>query len=71
MPTVRCRAFRRCYTEGVIKQDLLKVLVCPKCLQPLVYRAESDTLKCNQCRRVFPIRDGIPVLLVDQATIEP
>ncbi len=55
----------------MIQQRLLDMLVCPKCLQPLVYRAESDTLKCNQCRRAFPIRDGIPVLLVDQAIIEP
>ncbi len=54
----------------MIPQDLLEILVCPECKQRLVYRAESDTLKCNQCRRVFPIHDGIPVLLLDQATVE-
>jgi uncharacterized protein len=55
----------------MVPEDLLRILVCPKCLQRLVYRPESDTLKCDQCRRVFPIHDGIPVLLVDQATVEP
>ncbi len=54
----------------MIPQDLLAILVCPECKQSLTYRAESDTLKCNQCRRVFPVRDDIPVLLLDEATIE-
>jgi uncharacterized protein YbaR (Trm112 family) len=55
----------------MIPQDLLEILVCPECKKPLVYRADTDTLKCPQCRRVFPIRDGIPVMLLDEATVEP
>ena len=45
-------------------------LVCPVCKKPLVRNAQQDTLKCNQCRRVYPIRDEIPILLVDEAHIE-
>jgi uncharacterized protein YbaR (Trm112 family) len=45
-------------------------LVCPVCKQPLTYNAEKETLKCQKCRRVYPIRDDIPILLVDEATIE-
>ena len=55
----------------MIPQDLLEILVCPECKLPLAYRAESDTLKCAHCRRVFPVRDDIPVLLLDEATLEP
>ncbi len=54
----------------MIAKELLDILVCPQCKQPLVYRAETETLKCSQCRRVYPIRDGIPVLLIDEAVIE-
>jgi hypothetical protein len=45
-------------------------LVCPVCKQPLVLNAEKETLKCGVCRRVYPIRDEIPILLVDEATVE-
>ncbi|MFB3915110.1 MAG: Trm112 family protein [Terriglobales bacterium] len=45
-------------------------LVCPICKKPLVLNAEQETLKCNVCRRVYPIRDNIPILLVDEAHIE-
>lgn len=45
-------------------------LVCPVCKKPLVLNAEQETLKCNVCRRVYPIRDDIPILLVDEAHIE-
>jgi LSD1 subclass zinc finger protein len=54
----------------MIPQELLDILVCPECKQPLAYRPQSDTLKCGQCHRVYPVRDNIPVLLLDQATVE-
>ncbi len=46
-------------------------LVCPECKHPLVVTPEEDALKCGTCRRAYPIRDGIPVLLVDEAVSEP
>lgn len=44
-------------------------LVCPVCRHPLQWGAEPNALKCSQCRRVYPIRDGIPVLLESEAVI--
>ena len=54
----------------MIPQDLLDILVCPACKKPLALSPNKDGLKCNACRRVYPIKDDIPVLLIDQATIE-
>jgi len=45
-------------------------LVCPECKQPLTLNADKETLKCAQCHRVYPIRDEIPILLVDEAIVE-
>ena len=53
----------------MISPDLLEVLACPVCRKPLVLRGE-DSLKCNECKRVYPIRNGIPILLEAEATIE-
>jgi LSD1 subclass zinc finger protein len=54
----------------MIPQDLLEILVCPACRKPLAVTAAGDGLKCAACRRVYPIKDNIPVLLVDEARIE-
>jgi len=59
------------YNHSMIPQDLLDILVCPACKKPLVLKIDPEALKCNECNRVYPVRDNIPVLLVDQATIEP
>lgn len=48
-----------------ISKQLLDLLVCPNCGKPLKESAES--LDCAGCRLSYPIRDGIAVLLVDQA----
>ena len=55
---------------SMIPQDLLDILVCSVCKKPLVLKDEGQTLKCGECRRAYPIRDGIPVLLVDEAITE-
>jgi len=55
----------------MISQELLDILVCPVCKKPLVLKVDPEVLKCNECRRVYPVRDNIPVLLIDQATIDP
>lgn len=46
---------------------LLEILVCPLCKGPLVYRKEAGELICKPDRLAFPIRDGIPVMLEDEA----
>jgi uncharacterized protein YbaR (Trm112 family) len=53
-----------------ISKDLLEILVCPVCKAALDMKADQSGLKCVECHRVYPIRDEIPVMLVDQATIE-
>ena len=56
----------------MIPQDLLDILVCPACKKPLVLRTKDggESLKCAACRRVYPVKDNIPILLVDEAVIE-
>jgi len=55
----------------MLSPDLLEILVCPACHANLDYSEPRQTLTCTACRRVYPIRDGLPILLIDQATIEP
>jgi len=55
----------------MIPQDLLDDLVCPVCRKPLALKDEGQSLKCGECRRVYPIRDGIPIMMVDQAVTDP
>jgi uncharacterized protein YbaR (Trm112 family) len=50
---------------------LLQLLVCPKCHKPLTLVHQDTGLKCPECHRVYPIKDDIPVMLIDEATIEP
>jgi uncharacterized protein YbaR (Trm112 family) len=54
-----------------VDSALLEILRCPdEHHAVLTYDADAQTLTCTECKRVFPIRDGIPVLLLDEA-IEP
>jgi uncharacterized protein YbaR (Trm112 family) len=53
-----------------ISQDLLDILVCPVCKEPVQLTEDQQGLKCPKCRRVYPIRDDIPVMLVSEAVIE-
>lgn len=53
-----------------VSKELLEILVCPLCKTPVSLTADNHGLKCSTCRRVYPIRDDIPVMLVDEARIE-
>lgn len=46
---------------------LLEILVCPICKGPLVYRKAEQELICKADRLAFPIKDGIPVMLEEDA----
>jgi len=54
-----------------IDPDLLEILACPKCKEDIKLTADEKGLKCVKCHRVYKIKDGIPVMLIDEATIEP
>ncbi len=54
----------------MIARELLEILVCPACKRPLDYRERPESLKCPQCRRVYAVKDDIPIMLIDEATIE-
>ncbi|NBO66617.1 MAG: Trm112 family protein [Acidobacteria bacterium] len=53
-----------------ISTDFIEILRCPACRSRIELKVDGSGLKCVECRRVYPIRDEIPVLLVDEATIE-
>ena len=46
---------------------LLEILVCPICKGPLLYRRAADELLCKADRLGFPVKDGIPVMLEEDA----
>lgn len=52
-----------------IPQQLLEILVCPKCRGELEYRNQegAETLRCHSCRLEYAVRDGIPIMLIDEA----
>lgn len=51
----------------MIDQALLKILACPKCKGEIHYNEARTGLVCDACRLEYPIRDDIPVMLVDEA----
>ena len=53
-----------------VSPDLLEILRCPACKSKVNLKADGSGLKCVSCHRVYPIRDEIPVMLIDEATIE-
>ena len=58
------------FEEMAISQDLLEILACPACKAKVQLKTDGSGLKCQECKRVYPIRDDIPVMLIDEATIE-
>jgi uncharacterized protein YbaR (Trm112 family) len=48
--------------------QLLEILVCPKCKGPLEYREAESSLVCLKDQLRYPVRDGIPIMLIDEAT---
>jgi LSD1 subclass zinc finger protein len=54
----------------MVSPDLLGLLVCPVCREPVLLTAGGQGLKCGVCRRVYPIQDDIPIMLIDSATID-
>jgi uncharacterized protein YbaR (Trm112 family) len=53
-----------------ISQELLEILACPKCKGDVRLTDKQDGLVCNACKLMYPIKDDIPVMLVDEAKVE-
>jgi uncharacterized protein len=48
--------------------ELLQILVCPKSRSPLEYHTKPvEALVCRECRLVYAVQDGIPIMLIDEA----
>jgi uncharacterized protein YbaR (Trm112 family) len=54
-----------------ISKQLLEILVCPKCRGELQYRERESALDCAECKLRYAVRDGIPIMLIDEATPLP
>ena len=54
-----------------VPRQLLEILVCPKCKGELEYRETESALHCNHCRLKYPVRDGIPIMLIEEASPLP
>lgn len=52
-----------------IDAEFLEMVACPACKSQLILK-DNDRLLCVACRRSYPVRDEIPVLLIDEAIIE-
>lgn len=50
-----------------VNRKLLEILVCPKCKGDLVLTQSQDHLICDGCRLKYPIRDDIPIMLIEEA----
>ncbi len=50
-----------------LSPELLDLLVCPRCKGPLRYDEAASRLTCAVCSLAYPVRDGIPIMLVDEA----
>lgn len=51
----------------MISQELLKILACPKCKGELTMSATGDGLLCQTCKLKYLIRDGIPIMIIEEA----
>lgn len=49
----------------MITKELLDILACPACKAGV--RLEGDRIVCTKCRRRYPVKDGIPIMLIEEA----
>lgn len=54
----------------LVDSELLSRLVCPVCRTGLQMMLDREALRCKSCHRIYPIRDGFPVMLPDEAVID-
>lgn len=57
--------------EPLVSPELLAIMQCPACAGELSERHEPPALVCSACARAYPVREGIPVMLVEEAEEVP
>lgn len=50
-----------------LEKELLDIIVCPKCKGDLIYEEEKERLICKVCCVFYPVKEDIPILLIDEA----
>ncbi|MCD4719966.1 MAG: Trm112 family protein [Desulfobacula sp.] len=50
-----------------VSQELLEILVCPKCKGEIHLNDKKDGLVCEACALLYEIKEGIPIMLIDEA----
>lgn len=50
-----------------INKELLDILACPKCKEKVQLNDKGDGLICSRCKLLYPIREDIPIMLIDEA----
>ncbi len=50
-----------------IDQELLNILACPKCKGEIYLAEREEGLICDQCQLMYPIKEDIPIMLIDEA----
>lgn len=50
-----------------LSQSLLDILACPQCKGPVTFISAAQEICCKTCRLAYPVRDDIPVMLIDEA----
>ena len=50
-----------------IDEKLLEILACPKCKGDIRLKEDQSGLICDQCKLLYPIKDDIPIMLIDEA----
>jgi uncharacterized protein YbaR (Trm112 family) len=55
-----------------IKPELLEILRCPKCKSKVELKPDGSALKCvkDECHLVYPVKDDIPVMIIEEASVE-
>ena len=51
----------------MLKKQLLDIIACPQCKASIEYNKENKTLVCQPCKLAYPVKDGFPVMLIEQA----
>ncbi|HEY0081101.1 MAG TPA: Trm112 family protein [Pyrinomonadaceae bacterium] len=53
-----------------VTQEFVEMMICPACKGRVELKQDASGIRCVECRRVYPVRDDIPAMVVEEATIE-